>query len=357
MLYGIHIIKAHIGNSNNMDNESFAVIGDLHFGHKEDHDAFVKYQVHSYLKVIDDIKSKGIKTVIILGDSTNNRKSITWTTMELVKDNLIDPDLHYIIIVGNHDAYYKNTNKLSSIRQLFKDHENVDIIDTDAIEMTVDSNKCLFVPWMTDDNIDTCMSKIEASDATYCFGHFPINGALMTKGIVCGGTLKSKMFKKFKKVISGHFHLKQKIGSNIIYIGSMCQLDWNDYGDSKVYLTIGKNVKSHQIVDDIFVKISIDKDFKFDDLAQYKDKFLKIYVNRKMKGVEESALIEIIENCIKHEIIDNTIILDEALVDVKDQDFDKMVSEYLDTVDSPKKIKKKCYEIIINEYDTIQAGE
>ena len=242
----------------------YAIIGDLHFGKKEDHDIFVKYQIQSYLKVIESIKKQGIKTIILAGDICDNRKYITYTTLQIIKKHIIDPELNYIIVVGNHDAYYKNTNKLNAPKELFGEFENVTIIDNEPKEIIIDKDKCLFVPWMNKENSEICMKFIKKSNAKYCFGHFDINGAQMTKGILCGSSLRSDYFKKFERVFSGHFHLTQEIG-NIIYIGSMCQLDWNDYGDKKRIIIIDRNdLISQSLVDEIFVLKSELKKFKTD---------------------------------------------------------------------------------------------
>jgi len=336
----------------------YAIIGDLHFGKKEDHDIFVKYQIQSYLKVIESIKKQGIKTIILAGDICDNRKYITYTTLQIIKKHIIDPELNYIIVVGNHDAYYKNTNKLNAPKELFGEFENVTIIDNEPKEIIIDKDKCLFVPWMNKENSEICMKSIKTSNAKYCFGHFDINGAQMTKGILCGSSLRSDYFKKFERVFSGHFHLTQEIG-NIIYIGSMCQLDWNDYGDKKRIIIIDRNdLISQSLVDEIFVKININNEYKFENLDQYKDKFLRIYINRKLKKIDETKLIEIIENSVKHEIIDNTIILDEAITIEEDEEFVEIVKECIESYEGEEEsVKKESYELIIGEYNNILAEE
>lgn len=338
-----------------------AVIGDLHFGLKEGYPDFINYQIETYKDTIKEIKERGIREVIIVGDIVDNRKSISYPTLKLIWDNLIDPDLNYTIIAGNHDVYYKNTNKLNSIRALFGNLSNVTIIDEKPEEITIDGTLCLFIPWITEDNHDVCIKTIKNSTAKYSFAHFDIDGALMTKGITCKSKLKPKMFNHFEQTFSGHFHLKSKIGK-ITYIGSLFQLDWGDYGDKKRWIEISdQTISSVNTGKDIFAKLVVDKEYDFKDIDKeyYKKKFLKIIINRKLTNKEEKVLIDIIEGSIKHEIIDNTLIMDDTDIEtVEDADFLDILKETIEAQENIyEDIKSGAETLIAKKYEKIQRGE
>lgn len=350
---------------------NITVIGDLHFGVKENYTKYVDYQIETYREIIKEIKSKNIKQVVFLGDIFDNRKMISIPILDIILKELVDSELQYTFIVGNHDVYYKNTNKLNSLRVIFDKYDIesklsfnkqiIEIIDQEPKELTIDGTLCLFVPWMTSDNYYQCVDAINSSTAKYCFGHFDIDGALMTKGIICKSELKPKIFKKFKNVFSGHFHLKSTIG-NIIYVGSAFQLNWNDYNDCKRWIHI-KDDSVQQITIDkyMFVKLIINDEFDFlrdINLSLYQDKFLKVILNRKLTNKEEKILISILENSIKHEIIDNTIIMDEEVDIIEDTDFGEIVKECISTYQGiSNEIKEGAEKLIIKKYESIQRGE
>jgi len=207
----------------------------------------------------------------------------------------------------------------------------VDVISK-PMEMELEGVPCLFIPWINKENSDKCLSAIEKSKADFCFGHFEINNFEMVKGIKCRNSMSGNIFKHFKGVFSGHFHLKAKKG-NIKYLGSLFQLNWNDYGDDKgFYVFDPKNPKMKFISSDydIYVKLYIDDDFKFtDDLSAYENRILKIYINRKLSKKEDIFLTKIMDDAMSFEIIDNTIILDQIEdIEIKEEDVMEILKEF-----------------------------
>ena len=60
-------------------------------------------------------------------------------------------------------------------------------------------------------------------------GHLELNGFEAHPGHVMQSGMDSSVFSKFKKVFSGHYHMKSTKG-NVNYLGNPYQLYWNDYG-------------------------------------------------------------------------------------------------------------------------------
>ena len=68
-----------------------------------------------------------------LGDIFHNRVSTNNNTKDIAIekfDELIEkfPTIKFIIIVGNHDIYYKSTRKVTSLKPFINRHSNLEII-------------------------------------------------------------------------------------------------------------------------------------------------------------------------------------------------------------------------------------
>lgn len=304
------------------------LVGDLHFGIKESMPNFLDYQINMFNNMINFCIDKKIKQIICLGDWFDNRKYLSLKVFNsMIKDVQWFDDIW--LLVGNHDTIYKNTNEVNTPEMVLADA--VDVISK-PMEMELEGVPCLFIPWINKENVGNCLVAIEKSKADFCFGHFEINNFEMVKGIKCRNALSGNIFKHFKGVFSGHFHLKAKKG-NIKYLGSLCQLNWNDYGDEKgFYVFDPKNPKMKFISSDydIYVKLYIDDDFVFtDDLSAYENRILKIYINRKLSKKEDILLTKVMDDAMSFEIIDNTIILDQIEdIEIKEEDVMEILKEF-----------------------------
>jgi hypothetical protein len=100
-----------------------AVISDTHFGARGDSPLFLNH----FLKFFEDqffpyLKEHGITKVLHLGDLFDRRKFINFNTLHHTKKRFIEwfdkngVELHCIL--GNHDVFYKNTNRLNSPKEV-----------------------------------------------------------------------------------------------------------------------------------------------------------------------------------------------------------------------------------------------
>ena len=78
------------------------------------------------------------------------------------------------------------------------------------------------------------MKKIESTDAQVLMGHLEVKRFTMYKGFTnFDHGLDRKVFGKFDRAFSGHFHHKST-QDNITYLGSPhYQMTWSDYGDKR----------------------------------------------------------------------------------------------------------------------------
>ena len=199
-----------------------AIITDQHFGarkgSKEFHAYFKKFYDNVFFPYLEEHK---INTVIDMGDTFDNRRSIDLWSIDWAKetyfDRLQDMGITLHSVVGNHTAYYKDTNEVNTIDLLLKEYKNITTYaETTSIE--VGGCNILLVPWINEENKERSLGLIKASQAPVCMGHLELNGFVATAGHVMDHGMDMDPFKKFKKVYSGHYHTRSNVG-NIYYLG------------------------------------------------------------------------------------------------------------------------------------------
>ena len=333
------------------------MIGDMHFGKKCTVPEFVAYQERELDRAVAYAVDNGIKEVVILGDMCDDRKSIYVPTMRLLKRKFnsyaVETDVDFTLVIGNHDVFYKNTNDLNSPREMFEDFTGgFNIVDSKPVTRNIGGQSCLFMPWMATDFYGEWISFLETSPADYCFGHFEINGFVMNNSNTCRSQLKAEHFRNFKQTFSGHFHTKSS-KSGVTYVGSLAQLDWSDHDQAKGFHVLDTETGVVEFVESpetIFRKVLIGKKFDFASVAELKDCFLKVYINRKLTSKENVLLGDLVARNISYELIDNTI-LEDVKVDevVESEDFYEIVAACIDTQEISD-ADKKAVAALINQY-------
>jgi len=189
-----------------------AIITDQHFGARKNsklfHDYFLKFYEDIFFPTL--IK-EGITTIVDMGDTFDSRKGVDFVSLEWAKNNYFDKlqELGIVThtIIGNHTAYYKNTNDLSGVDLFLREYDNVKIY-SEAEEVTIDKTKFLFVPWINSENLDKTLDVIDNSDSPCVMGHLELNGFMATRGHYMEHGMDSKVFDKFDRVFTGHYHMR-----------------------------------------------------------------------------------------------------------------------------------------------------
>jgi len=206
-----------------------AIITDQHFGVREDKASilnnFEKFYENVFFPIID---KEGVEVVLDLGDTFDKRRSGNYQTIDRAMKMFFDPmearSLPYHVIVGNHTAYYKNTNSVGSMQILMNERPNVNLYSDEPVELEFDGLKVMMVPWLTRTNRRTSLEAINNSNAHFLMGHFELNGFEMQKGYFCDRGLDPKLFSKFETVYSGHFHIPSE-KDNIKYLGAPYEMN------------------------------------------------------------------------------------------------------------------------------------
>lgn len=207
-----------------------AIFSDLHLGIYGNSESWHKVALSWADWIAKELASKKIKDILFLGDFFHNRSEISVQTIHVASEILNKlEDFNIIMIVGNHDAFYKNRSDIHSLA-LMSAHKNVKVVDHNFTINQYDKN-LLFVPWN---------SELPEDKFDYIFGHFEIQNFKMNNFKVCdhGFTANDFLESRTKRVFSGHFHnrnSKKYSEGEIHYVGNTFPMDFADAENSKGY--------------------------------------------------------------------------------------------------------------------------
>ncbi len=345
-----------------------ALLTDSHAGVRNDSPAFADYMKRFYDEVffpyLDD---NAIRTVIHCGDIVDRRKYINIQTAYRLRTDLIEPAINRNItwhqIIGNHDTYHKNTNEVSSFKELFGRYykfAHLNIYDK-ATEIKLDGVKALLVPWICDDNREHSLKLIKETDAKIAFGHLELQGFEMYKGSVMFHGDDPALFGHFDIVCSGHYHHRSNRG-NIHYLGSPAEYTWSDYNDPRGFHVFDTETNELTFIQNpysMFKKVWYnDQDTSLMekiDVTQYKDSIVKVIVTQKNNPYFFDRFIDKIEkvNPIEIQIVEDHLNLgmedDEDIVNEAESTID-IFKKYIETSESKGVDKKKIEKTILELY-------
>jgi DNA repair exonuclease SbcCD nuclease subunit len=243
-----------------------AIVTDTHFGARNDSSDFLDYFVRFYDELFfPTLESRGIKTILHLGDIVDRRKFISYVTLRRMRqcfiDHLVDYDIH--ILVGNHDIPYKNTNDINAMRELFAGNDNINLY-MDPAEVTIGGCDMLFLPWINQENYQASIDMIKNTKAQVAMGHLEVKGFDMYRGMPSHEGFEPITFDKFDMVFSGHYHHMSRKG-NIHYLGAPYEMIWSDCADPRGFHIFDTETRELEFVQNhmtIFKKVWYDDEGK-----------------------------------------------------------------------------------------------
>jgi len=306
-----------------------AIITDQHFGCRKNSKVFHDYFLKFYNDVFfPTIEKEGITTVIDMGDTFDSRKGIDFSALAWSKVNYFDRleklgcTVH--TIVGNHTAYYKNTNEVNAIDLLLREYDNIHIY-SEATEIKVDKLNILLVPWINNENQKTTLKLIEKTSCPVTMGHLELKGFRIHRGYVMESGTDCNLFKKFERVFSGHYHTRSN-QDNIYYLGNPYEIYWNDLEDTRGFHIFDTDTLEHTPINNpyrIFYNIYYeDNDYQTFDTREYEGKIVKLIVRKKTNPKKFEKFVDKMYNSNVHElkIIENFVIQES-------EDFEAFESE------------------------------
>ena len=319
-----------------------AIITDQHLDGRKGNLAFWNYFQKFYDEIFfPTLEKEGIKVVFDLGDTFDNRKSMDFNTFHRVRENYFERLKPYNVhmLLGNHCTYYKNTNRINSPELLLENYKNIRVY-SEPTEILMGKKVFLMLPWINKENQEDVFRRLETSEADICCGHLELTGFEVTPGMKMDHGMDPKLFHRFNRVWSGHFHHKSKNG-NVQYLGNPYQMFWNDYKDTRgfhIYDTESDRLKYIKNPFEIFDKIFYDDtrmDYNKQDVSSYKDKFIKIIVEEKRDYQMFETLVDRLYNVGVHDvkIVETLVEEDTADIDISSKDTLTLLNEYIDEVE------------------------
>ena len=276
-----------------------AVITDQHFGARKGNQ-----NLHEYFKKFYDtvffptLKKEGIDTIIDMGDTFDTRKGIDFWSLNWAKENyyniLRDMGVTVHTIVGNHTAYYKDTNDINSVDLLLREYDNV-IVYGSPTEVKIGGLDMFFIPWINEENREETMGMINSTKSKIAFGHLEMRGFFANKTYICEHGEDKTNYKKFEKVFSGHYH-HRNFQDNIYYLGNPYEIYWHDVEETRGCHIFDTETLEHTPVNNphrLFHIISYeDTPHQTFNAEPYKDKIVKVVVNKKTNGSKFERFID-----------------------------------------------------------------
>jgi DNA repair exonuclease SbcCD nuclease subunit len=252
---------------------------------------------------------------------------------------LAEKDIDVIMIAGNHDTYFKNTNEVNSPELLLREYKNIQIID-EAVSLDVHGTEVCFVPWVCTDNFDHSMQTMKDTSAEICMGHFEIAGFAMYRGMQSNEGFTTDTFKKFDLVFSGHYHHRSN-DNHIYYLGNPYELTWQDYNDPRGFHLFDLNTRSLDFIQNpytMFARLEYDDTGVLEDLdtLDLQGKYVKLVVVNKTDYYKFDKYIQKLytKACAEIKIVEDLSEFNEGEVssDINLEDTLDVLSNYIDSV-------------------------
>lgn len=336
------------------------LIGDTHIGLGYPNSVDKWYKVHQeyFSEFIIPLLKKRIQPgdiIVHLGDLFDNRNVIPINLlnygMDVVEELSKIAPIH--IIIGNHDLWSKSASEINSVRP-FRYIPNVTIHDKVSV-VEFNEKKLLMMPYV-EKRLEQIKLIEENKGCDYLFCHSDLNGCKMHLTSVAhknNDKIDIENFNGFLGVYSGHIHLVQR-NKNFTFVGSIFQMDRNDYGDQKgiFVIDVEENVEEFipNKVSPVFKKVRVVNEEDVNLLESLKD--TKDYVdiaisnnllisNRKLRRkleiiLEKSnfASVEYIDDITKElnedESVSENVEFDEEKMEISIAlDYEDYVKEYI----------------------------
>ena len=265
-----------------------AIITDQHFGARKNsklfHDYFLKFYNDIFFPTIEE---RGIKVVVDMGDTFDSRKGIDFAALAWAKNNYYDrlAELGVTVhtIVGNHTAYYKNTNEVNAVDLLLREYKNV-IIYSEPTEVKLGNLPVLFVPWINEENSENTFKSVKDFTGVHAMGHLELNGYPAHRGHIMAEGLDGKLFEGFKHVFSGHYHTRSSDGQ-VHYLGNPYEIYSNDMKDTRGFHIYDTETGELEAVNNPYTMYEViyyeDTPYQTFDMRSYEGKIVKLIVRKK----------------------------------------------------------------------------
>lgn len=340
-----------------------ALITDQHFGVRNDSLQFHEYFDRFYSQVFfPTLGERGIKTVVELGDIFDRRKYINFDSLDRCRsyffDRVKEQDIELHCIVGNHDIYFKNTNRVNAL-ELLLEHYDFRVY-SEMTEVEIGGLNILMMPWVNSENYKSSMDNLMHSKARVIMGHLELAGFEMHRGHMNETGLNPGVFKRYEMVMTGHYHHKSS-KDNIHYLGSPYEMNWGDYMDPRGFHIFDTETLELEYIQNplrMFHKVFYDDSVATEDQILSEDysnlahTYVKVVVKEKNNpyvfdlmidkiNSVEPAHLQVVEDNFNLNLEDSSDIIDEA------EDTVTIIKKYIDNlnIESTKELENLFHEL------------
>lgn len=246
-------------------------------------------QISALEDILSVARSEG-RTVLFLGDLFHQRGRVATNVFNSAMD-VFDSykDVEVIAIEGNHDNVTNSINSISSLEPLTL-LPNFKLVQSHSyFEWNGDSIMAVSYG----DEYEELKNEIKGHRATLLLGHLGVEGSM--------GAGKSKLDGAFSVgdlcsdnyglVLLGHYHKRQFLNDNSLYVGNPISQDFGDDGQDKGYFTF--ETSDGKVVEDSlkytplnyprFIKITTDNVDEYEDLDELsKNNYVRLIVPEKV---------------------------------------------------------------------------
>jgi len=206
---------------------SILCIGDPHFMTSNKNESTeMCNEIIKYVSEVHKTNQDKIKYIVILGDVLHTHEKIN---MSCLTDackfiETLCNFYHVYILIGNHDRINEK-DFLTDYHPFYPyhSHEKITIVDKPLI-----SENSLFVPYVEPgrfvEAIQTKYKLDQVKNCDFVFAHQEFKGCVMNSIVSKVG---DEWPDDYPPVITGHIHSYQRLGKNILYIGTPIQHNYN----------------------------------------------------------------------------------------------------------------------------------
>lgn len=329
------------------------ILGDTHLGVGSSSDHFHKYFAKSFSHMFEYMLDNDIHTIIQTGDMYDRRREVHFNTLYQTKiyffDRLVAQDITVFVMCGNHDSLYKSSNHINSITLL--KHDNVIPVDMEPRTYSIEGISIDLYPWVNESNLNASLKFCSESSSKIAVGHFEFANFPMHRGSMAEDGMDHKLFSKYDKIISGHYHTQSE-QDNVQYTGTPYELTWIDHDDPKGFWVFDTETQNMEFIRNpytLYAKISYTDDmYDSFDYASVSDKFVKVFVTDKETSKKLQKFVDklLAQKPIDVKVVDNIIVesVSTALGSTKSltstQDMIESVVENMDVSIDKQKLKR-----------------
>ena len=162
-------------------------------------------------------------------------------------------------------------------------------------EVNIGGLDILFLPWINQENEELSLNTIKKTVCRCAMGHLELQGFRVNRSLVMEHGTESKLFEKFERVYSGHYHTRSNDG-RIFYLGNPYEMFWTDVNDTRGFHIFDTETLEHFPINNpykMFYNIYYeDTPHQMFDATEYENKNVKVIVRKKSKPKDFEKFID-----------------------------------------------------------------